>query len=271
MDRGGKKDLISKKFSLTFLGTAAATVFPGYSTSAYLVEINRHRILIDAGRGVFRQLRKSKINPEDIEIVLITHWHIDHYAGLPAVLRARNNSISLSVYGPRIPYFARLYLTLMFCPLVSKFEVITEQFSRDYSDFSIRAISNLHGVDSYGWSISENVSNMTCKGRRIIVSGDTRPSTNVLNAARGADLLVHEATYLGKHAQTALLHNHSTNTQAAQIAASAGVKILALTHIPVKYPRLEVQKEAEKTFPGVLIPSPLDTIVLDPITDNTNP
>ena len=112
---------------------------------------------------------------------------------------------------------------------------------------------------------------MTHGGRRIIISGDTRPSTNVLNAARGADPLVHEATYLGKYAQTALLHNHSTSTQAAQIAISAGVKILALTHIPVRYPRLEVQREAEKTFPGVLIPSPLDTIVLDPIMDITTP
>jgi ribonuclease Z len=255
--------VITKKFSITFLGTSAAEFLPNSSTSAYLVEISQKRILIDAGIGTLRQLGKIKISPKDIDIILITHWHFDHYAGLPSVLRARRKSAPIKVYGPSVPILARLYMACTFFSLGPIFTTIKDNFLQVYDDFYLQAILNSHGVDSYGWTISEKSGDGTHKGRTLVISGDTRPTASILNAARGVALLVHEATYPDKETQKALLHHHTTSTEAAHLALKAGAGALAITHIPRRYSHLEFQREAEKLFPGVLIPGLLDTIYLE--------
>jgi ribonuclease Z len=255
-------------FNITFLGTSAASISPYSSTSASLVEINQNWILIDAGIGALRQLRKVKVSPENINIILITHWHPDHYAGLPAVLRAKRTSSNLSIYGPAIPFAARLYLTALFYPLNRIFKTVTGDFSQIYSDFCLQAIPTSHNIDSYGWAIIEKTSNQPQEGRKIIITGDTQPNENIVHAAKKSDLLVHEATYLSKDAKLAHLHHHSTVADAAEIALKSGVGALALNHVPDRYSTQKIQAEAQKIFPRVLVPSPLDKIYVDPLPNN---
>jgi ribonuclease Z len=256
-----------RRFSITFLGTAAASLSPQSSTSAYLVEINRSYILIDAGIGALRQIKKVGVSPKDINIILITHWHIDHFAGLPAVLRAKRKSKLPSIFGPSIPLSARIFLNLSFYPLGRVFESVTEDFCYDYEGFSIEAIPNCHGKESYGWGISEQLQHSPRGPRKIVISGDTRPAETILKAAQEVDLLVHEATYLNKDINAALLHRHSTAKEAAELARKARVGALALTHIPSRCARLDIQEEAQKFFPQVLVPSSLDKIHLDPLPE----
>jgi ribonuclease Z len=97
-------------------------------------------------------------------------------------------------------------------------------------------------------------------GRRIVFSGDTRPTPAIAAAAHGADLLVHEATFLERDRGLAWRSGHSTAAQAAALAAGAGVRLLALTHRSTRYPRGEVLAEARATFPATLAPQDLDLI-----------
>ena len=69
-------------------------------------------------------------------------------------------------------------------------------------------------------------------GRRIVYSGDTRPSEELTEAARGAELLVHEVGGLDAYAKRVHLPGHATAGEAGRIAAAAGVRALALTHVP---------------------------------------
>jgi ribonuclease Z len=69
------------------------------------------------------------------------------------------------------------------------------------------------------------------RGRRVVLSGDTRPCATVLEAARGADLLVHEASFTAEDAARAAETGHSTANDAALLARQAGVRLLALTHL----------------------------------------
>lgn len=97
-------------------------------------------------------------------------------------------------------------------------------------------------------------------GRRIVVSGDTAPCDAVRVAADGADLLVHEATFTSEEHERAAETRHSTATQAASLAAEAGVRLLALTHVSTRYTGREVLDEARATFPRTELPRDFDTI-----------
>jgi ribonuclease Z len=97
-------------------------------------------------------------------------------------------------------------------------------------------------------------------GRRIVISGDTRPYQTTEVYAHGADVLVHEATFLEDERARARETAHSTAGQAAALAKGAGVRLLALTHLSTRYFQREVRDEARATFPATVVPRDFDAI-----------
>jgi ribonuclease Z len=98
------------------------------------------------------------------------------------------------------------------------------------------------------------------RGRKVVVSGDTAPTDAVVVAAHGADVLVHEATFAHEDADRAAATGHSTARQAAQVAADAEVRLLALTHLSSRYAGHEIRDEARAVFPDTEVPRDFDTI-----------
>jgi ribonuclease Z len=89
-------------------------------------------------------------------------------------------------------------------------------------------------------------------GRKIVYTGDTRPTENLVKFAENADLLIHDATFDDELLERAREDGHSTPSQAAETAKKSGAKWLVLTHISARYkdpsPLLE---QARKLFPHV--------------------
>lgn len=106
----------------------------------------------------------------------------------------------------------------------------------------------------------EQVVGETRLGRKLVFSGDTSPCDMVRVAADGADVLVHEATFTSEERDRALETGHSTARQAAELAAEAGVGLLALTHLSTRYAGREIRDEARAIFPRTELPRDFDLI-----------
>ena len=89
-------------------------------------------------------------------------------------------------------------------------------------------------------------------------------------AAHGADVLVHEATFLHEDAERAAQTLHSTARQAAQVAADAEVRLLALTHLSSRYAGHEIRDEAREVFPDTEVPRDFDAIEI-PLPERGEP
>jgi len=93
------------------------------------------------------------------------------------------------------------------------------------------------------------------RGRTVVYTGDTRPSLSVVEAARGADLLIHDSTFGEEERARAVETGHSTAAQAAEVAREAGARRLVLTHISPRYTRdaPELLAEAKAVFPESVV------------------
>jgi ribonuclease Z len=108
------------------------------------------------------------------------------------------------------------------------------------------------------------------QGRTIVLAGDTAPCEHVVAAAREADLLVHEATFLDGERDRARETRHSTAGEAAAVALAAGVKLLALTHLSNRYFGSDVAEEARAVFPATVVPRDFDVVEI-PLPERGGP
>ena len=106
----------------------------------------------------------------------------------------------------------------------------------------------------------EEVVGPTRPGRKVVLTGDTAPTQMTEAVAHRADLLVHEATFAADEAERAAQTGHSTALAAAELAARAEVRLLALTHVSPRYAGPELRDEARAAFAETIVPRDFDRV-----------
>ena len=278
--------------------------------AALLLRRGGERLLFDCAEGTQRQLLRSNVGLIELREIFLTHYHADHYLGLPGMLKTfalRGREVPITVYGPpglrdlfealrRI--FGRLTYTVELKELRAGDELIRE-------DYRLVTFAVAHGVSAVGYALVEDprpgrfdvqaadalgvpagpergalqrgesvtlpdgqtitpdrVLGSARPGRRVVIAGDGGPSEAVIEAARGADVLVHEATFCEDERDRARETAHSTALEAAGVARAAEAQMLALTHLSNRYFGGEVAREARTIFANAVVPKDFDTIAV---------
>jgi len=203
--------------------------------------------------------------------IFITHMHGDHCLGLPGIMMTMSllgRDKKLQIYGPPgLTSFVEAVRETIGFGLTYPVEIyalIEKERPGVFYPEKARALGVPEGPLwsklQHGFPVSlpdgrtiepHQVTGPKRPGRKIVYTGDTRPSKNILHLAKDADLLIHDGTLDDSLEETAELEGHSTPSQAARIAKEAGVKKLILTHISARYRSTEVLAEqARKIFPN---------------------
>jgi ribonuclease Z len=145
---------------VVFLGTSASAPTARRSVAATLVRRGGERLLFDCGEGTQRQLLRSNVGLIDVREVFLTHYHADHFLGLPGMLKTfalRGRDVPLTLYGPR--GLVDLYGSLrrIFGKLTYEVELVElepgEELPRE--DYSLVAFPVRHSAESVGYALIE--------------------------------------------------------------------------------------------------------------------
>lgn len=242
---------------LILLGSGTGLPLPDRASPS-LAMLQRDRlVLFDLGPGTLRQLSRVGINPHKIAHVFISHLHPDHTADLVHLLFATRNPSVLKKRGPfRITgpegfgsFLKKLQKAygkwLHLPPDVLEVEELQTQATdkRGYEGFHLISQPVPHSPQSLAYRVEASPT------KSFVYSGDTGFCPEMVSLAKGADLLILEASFPdGQEAE-----GHLTPSQAGQIATSAGAKKLVLLHFYPEALATDITAQCRKTFRGELI------------------
>ena len=217
--------------TIHLLGTGSPFPDAHRTTSMLAVEAPESVVAIDCGGDLLHHLLAAGIGIDRLNALIVTHEHPDHVAGFPLMmerLMMEQRESPLPVYG--IPSALKQAERCLDVFDTSGWDTMPDIAWHDIREeasvpvlqndaWTITASPVEHSVPNVGLRIEHRAS-----GRAVAYSCDTEPCDAVVDLARGAELLIHEATGSSS--------GHASAEEAAQIAARAGVKRCILIHVP---------------------------------------
>lgn len=227
-----------------------------------MIEITGEPLIFDMGAGVLHRLSCSLPELTRIEHVFFSHLHVDHCSDVVALVQSlwlMGFDRTLNVYGPKDLGKMAVSIAGLFPYLHGKIlmkpHILSPGFTKKTDNWTVTSFTVDHGdIEAYGFLVE-------AEGKRVIYSGDTSPSQNLVKVAKGADLLIHECSLPDRLKDQA--PNHTTPGELGILAAQAEVKTLVITHL---YPEIldelgDALRSIRASFSGKII-VPRDTQII---------
>lgn len=268
-NRGFNNDLLNDKESITIYTLGTSSPFPGErAQTGTAVIVNGHFFMFDVGVGVVQKAENLRLPLNNLDGIFITHWHSDHFLELPYAINrswvlGRTNDIH--VYGPqgldtlmqashqllhienqhRVTHHGEEWMD------ITKADGISHEFMVEGDDAKI--VYHQDGIKISAFNVDHQPIEPSVgylieyNGKKVVLSGDTKKSDQVLIHAQNADLLIHEVMLMsfikqvsadlethGFNRNAKITHDiqnyHTSPAEVAQIASEANVKKLVLHH-----------------------------------------
>ena len=258
---------------VALLGTGSAFSSRERAGPAQLVLGGESAVLVDCGEGVFRQLIRAGRDPAEISCVFLTSLRSEHTIGYgPFVLGGWTaGRDELRVWGPEgMAHFHRQLFGNIYAADIAyqlslglpgqgltdaRLTEIGDGWRGEVGALRVRAAPGTHAFPSLAYRFEYG-------GCTLVISGDTHPSPVLVELARGADVLIQEATVApsplldgerGARLRQRLAEHHTTPEQAGRIARDADVATLVLTHLLPGVDPDEIKARAREEFEGRVI------------------
>lgn len=222
------------------VGSSGTFPAPGRPAAGFIVHHGSTRVWSDAGPGTFMSL---PIDTDLIDAVVVSHHHPDHCADLLAAFHAwtwrPEPRIGVPLYAPQ-SVWDKLCGFIDSVPECFTFQPVAGGDSIDIGPMSVSFVDMDHPVPTVG-------SKWEADGRNMFYTADTGPKGDWREIARGADVLLSEASILGDP-ENKEFDQHLTASEAGAIAREIRVDKLVLTHIPPYLDETEAVAQAETTF-----------------------
>ena len=245
-----------RALDVTLLGTGDPVPRVDRFGPSILVEAGPYRLLFDAGRGASQRLTQLDFSLGDIDAVFITHFHSDHLSGLPDIWLTGwlpppfgRRDQPLRVIGPeglsgildglRQAFDPDIQIRLVDEQLpLQGIEFDISEYSADGTVFdqegvTVTAFAVDHGQyikPSYGYRVDY-------AGRSVVMSGDTRFDENLIEAAQGTDVVIHEVAAAREEMLAfderiqLILDHHTTPEEAGIVFDRVGPKLALYSHL----------------------------------------
>ena len=257
------------------LGTGYPRPDPEHAGPSTMVIAGDAWFVVDAGRGATMRIAATELKYANLRGVFLTHLHSDHTAGLPDLFNTSwqfgRKKVPLELYGPRgtkklanamLDFFEEdIHLrrdVLERHPAAGatiRSHIVREGVVFDDGNVKVTAFAVDHRPveHAFGYRFESG-------GRTVVLSGDTRPTENLVRYAKGADVLVLEA-YLPEHflrvdtpeVAARLMRYHTSAEEAGELAQRAGVKKLVLTHLIPAGSDDVFRERAGRAFKGEIV------------------
>ena len=197
------------------------------ATSSFLIEHDGFHCLIDCGSGVLSSLQ-NYLPLEKLDAVVISHYHADHIADVGSLQFSRIINFYLGNQAPPLPIYGHMEDQENFEKLSYQDQTmgigITEDRVVQIGPFDVSFCRTIHPVYCLAMKF-------TVGDRSIALTADTEWRDELVDFARGTDLLISEANLYEEHLGKA--PGHLAGSEAGKLAKLAGAKQLVLTHLPL--------------------------------------